>query len=392
MQSPASAREPRYSAPPAPLRLWLGPVARSQCEQLLRASFPRAEVVAVPSGDVPLAGPAILVLDADDLTGAAREPLRRLAELALPGRPIILGGTASKHTLLDAINTWRAVQLIRRRAIRSTLLEALRDAYSALAVECSIHECVEMLRSECQEVALATLELQATQERLLHAERLAAVGRMVGSLLTHTRERFGTLERIRAAQHDIPENSPLSSIYDCAVSGIDSFGALLEDMLALADERDMKGEPRVVELMPLIQRCVRLFAFDSLGRQRDVQIADPQDLRVKVRVDPHRICHVMLNLLRNAAQATEAHQRIIVRASRAGDWTLVEVEDFGHGMNEEALANLFRPFFTTKGEAGMGLGLRLAKGAIESHGGTLTCTSKLNEGSCFRIQLPAASD
>ena len=389
MQSLASAREPNR-APAVPLRVWLGPVAGSQCEQLLRANFPHAEIVTIPTSGQSLRGPAIIVLDADDLSGPDRHILRSLAELALPGRPIVIGGTACKHTLLDAINNWRAVQLIRRRTARSTLLDALRNAYRSIAVECSIRDCVEVLRGECSDLASATEELQATQERLLHAERLAAVGRMVGSLLRRTREQFGTLERIRSAQGQVPPDSPLASLYECAVGGIDSFSALLEDMLALTDERKVRGEPEVVELSPLVERCVRLFSFDVLGRQRDIRVS--ASANAKVCVDPPRLCHVLLNLLRNAAQATEVREQIVVRTQSTGGWAFVEVEDFGHGMSEETLANLFTPFFTTKGEAGMGLGLRLAKATVENHGGTLTCTSTINEGTCFRVQLPALVD
>ncbi len=369
-----------------PLRVWLGPVARSQCEQLVRATFPNAEVLALPSADPPPRGPAVMVLDADDLDGTNRAALRELAELALPGRPIVLGGAASRAALRDAINEWRAIQLLRRKTVRSTLADALSKAHQALSVECGIREYVERLGLDCARLDATTTELRATQERLLHAERLATVGRMVGALLTRTRDQFGVLEKIRETRLELPANSPLAQLHDCAISGIDSFGALLEDMLTIVEEHRTRGEPPVIDLDLVVERSVRLFMFDPLAKQRDIHVACSSS--TEVRVDPNRLTHVLLNLLRNAAQATEAQQSIVVRTLTIGDWAIIEVEDFGHGMTEETLANIFEPFFTTKGGAGMGLGLRLARSTVEDHGGTLTCTSVPNEGTCFRVQLP----
>ena len=100
--------------------------------------------------------------------------------------------------------------------------------------------------------------------------------------------------------------------------------------------------------------------------------------------------HVLLNLLRNAAQATAKHGLIAVRSRHEGDWAVIEVEDSGRGMTQGILDQLFTPFFTTKGKAGMGLGLRLAKLTVQSWGGSLACASQTGQGACFRICLPNA--
>jgi len=99
---------------------------------------------------------------------------------------------------------------------------------------------------------------------------------------------------------------------------------------------------------------------------------------------------VLLNLMRNAAQATRDGDAIIVRTLRDDDICFVEVEDFGTGMSEEVRTRIFSPFFTTKGQAGMGLGLRMSRAAVERQGGSLECTSQLGRGSRFRIRLPSA--
>ena len=123
-----------------------------------------------------------------------------------------------------------------------------------------------------------------------------------------------------------------------------------------------------------------------MGRDRQLSVSCASGARV--RLDRYRFYHVLLNLLRNAAQATRKDQRIEVRTRTAGAEVLIEVEDEGGGMTEAVQRKLFTPFFTTKGGAGMGLGLRLCRSSIEQHGGALECRSAPEEGTCFTIRVP----
>ena len=102
---------------------------------------------------------------------------------------------------------------------------------------------------------------------------------------------------------------------------------------------------------------------------------------------------VVLNLLVNAFQAVESARRtdgrVDIRTRRAGNEFLLEVQDNGAGINPENLPRLFDPFFTTKdvGE-GTGLGLSISHHIIAAHGGRIEVSSKLGEGTCFRVHLP----
>jgi two-component system NtrC family sensor kinase len=69
----------------------------------------------------------------------------------------------------------------------------------------------------------------------------------------------------------------------------------------------------------------------------------------------------------------------------------VSVEDNGRGISREHLAKIFEPFFTTKGTRGVGLGLAVTWGIIESHGGTIEVESQQGSGSRFTVRLPLAA-
>jgi len=112
---------------------------------------------------------------------------------------------------------------------------------------------------------------------------------------------------------------------------------------------------------------------------------------LQVAADAGQLQQVLLNLAINARDAMPAGGTLTLRAGRAGDEVFQEVEDNGHGMSAETRAHLFEPFFSTKLPGkGTGLGLAVAHGIIEQHGGRFEVHSTPGEGSRFRVILPAA--
>ena len=325
-----------------PFNVWIGPVARAHCEHMLREQLADAEILPVLASGLELFGPATMILHADDLAGPERAQLKQLADIALPGRPIVLGNGAGKDTLLDAINTWRVVQFITPDTLALTLADGIREAHRSLCIELEVWNKIEQLSDECHRLNSVTEELRLTQQRLIHTERLAAVGRIVGTVLSRMREQFDYLENLKRAKNDIPTAGQLSDIFEAALAGIDSFGALLEDMLALTENREAKNDQQMIDLDALAERSWRLFRHDSLARRRNLHIECRS--AVSVCADPCRMIHVILNLLRNAAQATTANGTISLRTRSEGAFGVIEIEDSGHGMSNDVLARIFTPF------------------------------------------------
>lgn len=125
----------------------------------------------------------------------------------------------------------------------------------------------------------------------------------------------------------------------------------------------------------------------TTARVRVVRDDDP-DLGPIV-TDPNQLRQVLLNLLKNAADAVAGEGVITVRTRRVGDRFRLDVADTGTGMTEDQLEKIFMPFFTTKGQdKGTGLGLSVSYGIVEGLGGRLAVTSREGEGSVFTIDLP----
>ncbi len=107
----------------------------------------------------------------------------------------------------------------------------------------------------------------------------------------------------------------------------------------------------------------------------------------EVEHDSDQIHQVLLNLLLNALQAINGDGTITVTVKSAGQFAVVDVTDTGPGIAPEHLPNIFRPFYTTKGE-GTGLGLSLARRIVEDHRGKIEVTSTLGRGTTFAVLLP----
>ena len=106
-----------------------------------------------------------------------------------------------------------------------------------------------------------------------------------------------------------------------------------------------------------------------------------------VEHDSDQIHQLSLNLLLNAAQAIDGEGTIRVEISLLKGDAAITVVDTGRGIAPEHLPNIFRPFYTTKGN-GTGLGLSIARRTVEDHHGRIEVTSELGRGTTFAVVLP----
>jgi two-component system NtrC family sensor kinase len=109
--------------------------------------------------------------------------------------------------------------------------------------------------------------------------------------------------------------------------------------------------------------------------------------------DPSQMQQVALNLVMNAAEATRphgsGHVAVLTLRSEDGESAVLEVTDDGEGIPKEVLDRIFDPFFTTKDDGkGVGLGLAVVYGIVESHGGTIEVRTAPGKGTTFEVSLP----
>ena len=114
-----------------------------------------------------------------------------------------------------------------------------------------------------------------------------------------------------------------------------------------------------------------------------------QDNDFSCLADPNRLKAGIVNIILNAYEISQEGQKIFITTDKVKKEGFIEITDQGHGIAKKDLKHIFDPFFTTK-KGGTGLGLSIAEKIIEAHNGRIEVTSKIGEGSTFRIFLPVA--
>ena len=135
-----------------------------------------------------------------------------------------------------------------------------------------------------------------------------------------------------------------------------------------------------------VEHAVMLARQQVFSKPIKIELQPATELS-EVEHDSDQIHQVLLNLLLNAVQAMDGEGTIRVDIGSRGDCATVEVTDSGKGISPQNLPNIFRPFFTTKGN-GTGLGLSLARRIVEEHQGRIEVSSVVGKGSKFTVLLP----
>ncbi len=275
-----------------------------------------------------------------------------------------------------------------------------RDELSLLARE--MNAMAERLEAAKRHLAAESAARIAALEQLRHADRLTTVGKLASGLAhelgTPLNVVAGRAAMIASGEVEGPEEAVACARIVCQQT--ERMTAIVRQLLDFARRRGV--EKVETDVAKLAQQTADL--LEPLAARRGVDLiaaSEPSGARLLARLDPGRIQQALTNLVVNAVHATLAGGSVRVRALRqdvapetagerpAGPYAVLEVSDDGEGIPPDRLGVIFDPFFTTKrvGE-GSGLGLSVAHGIVEEHGGWIDVRSTPGVGSCFRIWLP----
>ena len=274
--------------------------------------------------------------------------------------------------------------LQRRRAIRLQL--AGKEALARANVELE-----HQVAQRTQALVDTNQQLRDTQDELVHAAKLAAIGQLAAGV-THE------LNQPLAAIRTLSENAEVlieRSQIDVARGNMRDITDLVDRLSGITGQLKQFARKSAVNLQRvpinrIIQNSMQIVAHRIKKAEVAVDV-DAADENLCVRGDAPRLEQVLINLLSNAIDATVGVDKPAVRiaASRAGDMVLISVQDNGVGLSEEVISHLFEPFFTTKeAGSGLGLGLAISTGIINQFGGTLTASGEALRGAVFLIKLP----
>lgn len=234
----------------------------------------------------------------------------------------------------------------------------------------------------------ARLYQEATQAIQTRDETLGIVSHDLGNPLQTIFIALEALERSREQSGPKPDDRYLSAIRQSA----DLMHRLIHDLLELRrmEEGHLVISPKTDDLFEVIEQAVG--QIDPLARVKGVLVENEIDrtLLPSVPIDGDRIHQVLSNLLGNAVNHTPAGKRVRIRAVVKDRELRVAVHDSGPGIPDDEHSKVFERFWRAENAAarGIGLGLTIAKGIVEGHGGRIWVDSRIGEGSQFSFSLP----
>jgi PAS domain S-box-containing protein len=247
-------------------------------------------------------------------------------------------------------------------------------------------------------------KLHETQDQLLHAGRMAAVGTLAAGVaheinnpLTFVLNNLGFIREQLAAVCAGPHIAPavtreLTQALDDVIDGAERVRVIVRDLRIMSRPQAEQRGP--VDVNGALETAVG-FAGNEI-RQHAQVVWDLQPVP-PVNANEARLGQVFLNLVVNAAQALreedQPRNQVRIATARQGNQVVVSVTDNGVGIPAEHLPRLFDPFFTTKPAGkGTGLGLSICHAIVSGLGGRISVSSIVGAGSTFRVFLPAGSE
>lgn len=237
-----------------------------------------------------------------------------------------------------------------------------------------------------EDLRLQMQELRETQEQLVQAAKLAAIGELASNV---AHEINNPLTSILGYAELIKEETSLENIMrDIEIITSESIRArdIVQQLLEFARRRPL--DMKEIDINSILQEVVSLITVqfkDSRIKLHEKYLELPP-----IMGDPNQLKQVFLNIMSNAVDSlSDDRGEITISTNKNNAYAVIEIEDTGHGISSEYLPRIFEPFFTTKREKGTGLGLSISYKIIQSHNGNLEVKSRKDKGTVFSISLPA---
>jgi signal transduction histidine kinase len=299
------------------------------------------------------------------------ELMREASKRGLLAPMILLTGYDDKDTDREAIKAG-AADYLRKSDLSSYLLDR--------AIRYAIYR--------------TQMRMQAVSQ-----ERMASIGLLASSLAHEIGTPLGVIRgRAEYLAMQVANDPAVKKNVDVILAQIDRVSHLIRSLLNVARGEDKAGQLEVTSVTRAVNDIVEL--MDHEFRKSGIKLVNELDLNREIRVlaEPHKLHQVLLNITVNAVHAIqkakseqgrlEGHEIRISVLDLVAQWSIC-LEDTGCGISEDGKANLFRPFYTTKGDGvGTGLGLATSLWIVQSWGGLIEVESQQGIGTKVFVQIP----
>jgi putative PEP-CTERM system histidine kinase len=243
---------------------------------------------------------------------------------------------------------------------------------------------IDLLRTSGRQVASHLAQYHADRQ-LAESRQFEAFNRLTAFVMHDLKNLIAqqSLMVKNAAKH---KGNP--EFFEDAMATIDNSVARMNKLLQQLQTGDASGPTRVVSMAV----CIRDAQRKCEGRVPEPVFTEPP-VDIEANIDAERLTSILAHLIRNAQDACDASGEVSIELSQSDDSACLDIRDNGCGMEEDFVRNrLFRPFDTTKGSQGMGIGAYQARAFIVSTGGLMQVHSAPGKGTLVSIRLPLVDD
>ena len=277
--------------------------------------------------------------------------------------------------VVDNFDTWLVVPLIHDEHLLGFVVLLQPRAPQSIN-----WENLDLLKTVGMQAA-SYLALSQAAEALAEARQFEGFNRLSAFVIHDLKNLIAQLSLVakNASKH---KHNP--EFIDDAIGTIDNAVLKMNRLMVQLKSADITGESRRIDLVQELREVVEAKAGGTPSPQLSTEEA-----AVFVMAEPDRLSAVIGHVVQNAQDATSSDGKIDVVLRLAGDHVIVEVRDNGCGMDAEFVrTRLFRPFDSTKGLTGMGIGAYECREVITALGGQVVVESAPGRGTVFRIMLP----
>lgn len=234
-------------------------------------------------------------------------------------------------------------------------------------------------------VAMDVTNERMAERQMLQDNKMIAVGQLAAGVAHEIRNPLGIIRNYCYVLKNMEDEEIRGKAIEHIEKAVDKSGNIINNLLNFS-----KASSRRREMIDIEEhvRTLTLLNENILKKKNiNMKIVCPERLKAYLLVESLDI--ILINLIQNATDAMSENGNLIITATKNNDNMEIQVEDTGHGIEEDILQDIFNPFFTTKErDTGTGLGLYIVYNEVAKMRGTIEVESTVNVGSKFRLMLP----
>lgn len=238
-------------------------------------------------------------------------------------------------------------------------------------------------------VGVAGIAIDVTERKLLEAKlaragKMSVLARLAAGIAHEIGNPLASMEALVQRLDDPYDSDIVRKTADSLQNQVDRIVRIVRGVSSLAMQSS--EEWSTCNIRQMLEETLQVLKADPLSRAKHLSVNGGRLPMIQGSYD--QLLQVFMNLSQNALDAMIPGDTLTIAAVLADSQIRIEFQDSGSGMSEAVKEQLFDPFYTTKGETHMGMGLSLCHDIIKSHGGRIEVESKEGEGSIFTVILP----